>query len=197
MSAGGSGGGARRPRTGRGRSGRFGGTPAAPEDPASPSGARAQAIRMLARRDHAKRELLGRLTERGYAAEAAAAAVEVLEDERLVNDERYVEAAVTSRMARGQGPRRITLELTRLGVGPELIAQAVDARSSDWTRRAVELKKRRFGAAAPADQRERSRQVRFLLYRGYTLEHVRAALGRDALEAADVDLDAAEPLAED
>ena len=197
MSAGGPGGGTRRPRSGRGRSGRFGGTPAAPENPASPSSARAQAIRMLAHRDHGKHELVGRLTERGYAAETAAAAVEVLEDERLVNDERYVEAAIASRIARGQGPRRIALELKRLGVDVELITQAVDARSADWTRRAVELKQHRFGRAAPADQRERSRQVRFLLYRGYTLEHVRAALGRDAVEAEDVDLDAAGPLAED
>jgi len=194
MTAGGPGGGARRPGAGRGRPGGLRGrVPAAPDDPASLTGARAQAIRLLARRDYAKRELTGRLTERGFAAEAAAGAVELLEDERLVNDARYVEAAVASRIARGQGPRRIALALKRLGVDGSLVEQAVDARSPDWARRARELKERRFGRAAPADPHERARQVRFLLYRGYALEHVRAALGGQAVDLDAVDLDDPEP----
>ena len=69
----------------------------------------------------------------------------------------------------------------------------IDARSPDWTRRALELKQRRFGRAAPKNQRERSRQVRFLLYRGYTLEHVRAALGGRGADLEDVDLEEPEP----
>lgn len=183
-------GGARRPRTGRGRPGGLRGrTAAAPDDPGSLDGARAQAIRLLARRDYAKRELAGRLTERGFAAEIAAGAVEVLADERLVDDERYVEAAVASRIARGQGPRRIALELKRLGVDAQLVERAVDAGSPDWTRRALELRQRRFGRAAPAGPRERSRQIRYLLYQGYTLDHVRAALGGRAGELDDVDVE--------
>ena len=194
MAVRGPGGRARRPRVGRGLRGR---AAPAPNDPASLAGAREQAIRMLSRRDYAKRELAGRLAERGFAAEAAAGAVEVLEDERLVNDARYVESAVASRIARGQGPRRIALDLERLGVDQQLVAQAVDARSPEWTRRALELRERRFGRAAPKDQRERSRQVRFLLYRGYTPEHVRVALGRDARDLEDVDLEEPEAGARD
>jgi regulatory protein len=194
MTAGDPGGGARRPGTGRGRPGGLRRrVPASPDDPASLDGARAQAIRLLARRDYAKRELAGRLTERGFAAEAAAGAVAMLEDERLVNDGRYVEAAVASRIARGQGPRRIALELRRLGLDGPLVEQAVDAGAPDWARRALDLKERRFGRAAPADRHERARQARFLLYRGYTLEHVRAALGGRAADLDDVDLDDPEP----
>jgi regulatory protein len=147
---------------------------------------------MLARRDYPAKLLKSRLTESGYAPEAADAAVSTLEDERLVNDLRYVEAAVAGRTSRGQGPIRIALELRRQGVAAELVAAALDGRSPHWAERAAELRRRRFGAAAPADGRERSRQVRFLLQRGFSGEHVRHALGAGLEEDLEVDLQSAE-----
>lgn len=168
---------------GRGR------TQSAPADPASPAAARQKAIGLLARRDFGSKELQGRLAQAGYETVAAAAAVTDLEDERLVNDERYVESAVATRAARGQGPVRIAMDLKRLGLAKDLVERAVDARSPEWAERAAELRLRRFGAAPPGDPKERTRQVRFLLYRGFSSDHVRAALGRAAADLADEDLD--------
>jgi regulatory protein len=164
----------------------------APADPASPDAARQKAVGLRARRDFGSKELKGRLAEAGYETGAAEAAVTDLEDERLVNDERYVESAVAARIARGQGPVRIAMDLKRLGLAKDLVEQAVDARSPEWAERADELRRRRFGAAPPADPRERTRQVRFLLYRGFSSEHVRAALGRAAADLTDEDLDASD-----
>jgi regulatory protein len=147
---------------------------------------------MLARRDYPAKLLKSRLTDSGYAPEAAEAAVTTLEDERLVNDLRYVESAVAGRTARGQGPIRIALELRRQGVAVELVTAAVDSRSPYWAERAAELRRRRFGAAAPADARERARQVRFLLQRGFTGEHVRHALGAGLDADLELDLDEAD-----
>lgn len=157
-----------------------------------------KAIGLLARRDFASRELKGRLARAGYEEAAAAAAVTGLEDERLVDDARYAESAVASRIARGQGPVRIGLELRRQGVPADLVERMVDARSPEWAARAADLRRRRFGAAAPADAKERTRQARFLLYRGFTLDHVRGALGRSADDLpadglAEEDFDAAGP----
>jgi regulatory protein len=164
----------------------------APADPASPDAARQKAIGLLARRDFGARELKGRLAQAGYEAGAADAAVTDLEDERLVNDQRYVESAVATRVARGQGPVRIAMDLKRLGLAKDLVDEAVDARSPDWAERADELRRRRFGAGAPSDPKERTRQVRFLLYRGFSSDHVRAALGRAAADLTDEDLDVAD-----
>ena len=126
----------------------------------------------------------------GFETAAAEAAVTELEDERMVNDERYVEAAVASRTTRGQGPVRIALELRRMGVAAELVTRAVDARAPEWTERAQALRKRRFGVGAVAGGAERNRQARFLLYRGFTGDQVRTALGRAGTEL-DEDLDVA------
>jgi regulatory protein len=161
---------------------------APPQNPADPDAARQKAIGLLARRDFGSRELKGRLAQAGYESGAAEEAVADLQDERLVDDARYAEAAVASRIARGQGPVRIALELRRLGVPPDLVEAAVDAGSPEWATRADELRRRRFGRAAPTDPRERTRQVRFLLYRGFTSEHVRKSLGRAAADLTDEDL---------
>ena len=164
------------PRTGRRLGGR--GRSRAVEEPASAAAARSRAVGMLSRRDYPSRALKGRLSQAGFETAAAEEAVAGLEDERLVNDERYVESAVASRSSRGQGPVRIAQELRQSGVAAELIAAAVDARDPRWAETASALRRRRFGAAAPAGAKERNRQVRFLLYRGFTGDHVRTALGR-------------------
>ena len=153
-----------------------------PEDPSSVSAARSTAIGLLSRRDYPRGALKGRLTEAGFEAGAAEVAVSELEDERLVNDGRFVEAAIASRVGRGQGPLRIALELRQLGVAAALIAAAVDNHSADWTARAQAVRRRRFGPVVPTTVAERTRQARFLLYRGFTADQVRAALGRIAGE---------------
>jgi regulatory protein len=175
--------------SGRRRAGGFGRTRRQPADPDSVEAARARAIGLLSRRDFPRAALKGRLTEAGFAAGAAESAITGLEDERLVNDARYVEASVAGRIARGQGPLRIALELKRLGVDAELVVAALAARAHEWAGLAAELRRRRFGVGMPRTAREKTRQARFLLYRGFTGRQARSALGAerdtrfDALES--------------
>ena len=173
----------------RGR-GRFARPRSAPADPDSADAARARAIALLARRDHPRRALKRRLADSGFAETAAESAVAALEDERLVDDARYVEATVASRRGRGHGPLRIALELRREGVSADLVAAAVDPRAPHWAEAAAEQRRRRFGALPPAGAAERARQARFLLARGFSGDQVRAALGASA--DADLELDGAE-----
>jgi regulatory protein len=188
----GPGGGGRAGGKGRGRGRGLGHGRKPLADPASAEAARGRAIGLLSRRDYPRRALKERLADSGFADEAAESAVAALEDERLVNDARYVEATVAGRTARGQGPIRIALELRRQGVSAALVAAAVDARAPEWTERARDLRRRRFGADPPKDARERARQIRFLLQRGFSGDHIRWALGArggDELELDDTSHD--------
>ena len=160
------------------RSGRrFGGRGRTPREPDSVPAARARAVGLLARRDYPRALLEARLTGAGFDAAATAAALDGLERERLLNDARYVEAAVASRSARGLGPLRIALELRRQGVALALVDAAVDARAPEWAARADAVRRRQFGAAQPTSAAERARVARFLLYRGFSGRQVSAALG--------------------
>jgi regulatory protein len=138
--------------------------------------ARAAAVTLLARRDFASGELLARLTQRGFEAAPAAEAVARLAGEGIVNDARYAENYVTYHAGRGQGPIRVAADLRARGVAPELIEAAL-ADGPDWRALARAARERRFGKRAPGSWRERARQGRFLQYRGFSSDHIRAATG--------------------
>ena len=148
-------------------------------DPDDESGARLAALRLLNRRDYCAAELAARLVERGVDESAAARVVQALGRERMVDDARYAEHYVAWHAGRGQGPIRIAHELKELGVAPALVDEAVQATSSDWRARCARVRRRRFGDEAPAEWKERARQARFLQYRGFSADQVRAALGHD------------------
>jgi regulatory protein len=147
--------------------------------PDDASGARLAALRLLNRRDYCAAELVARLVERGVAGPTAAGVVQALDRERLVDDARYAEHFVAWHAGRGQGPIRIAHELAELGVAPALVEAAVQANSPDWRARCAKVRRRRFGDEPPAEWKERGRQARFLQYRGFSADQVRAALGHD------------------
>ena len=139
----------------------------------------AAAVRLLARREHSRVELQRKLAERGIPAELVDAVLDSLATRRLQSDERYAESLLASRIGRGQGPARIRRELAERGVEPARIDAALEAAAADWSRLARETRRRRFGSELPGEWNERVRQSRFLEYRGFTSEQIRAALGGD------------------
>jgi regulatory protein len=88
---------------------------------------------------------------------------------------------VAYRARRGQGPVRIRNELRRAGVAAETVesALAADADAPDFVALAREARRRKFGADLPKDWKERSKQARFLQYRGFSTDHIRAVLEGD------------------
>jgi regulatory protein len=62
-------------------------------------------------------------------------------------------------------------------VDPEIVDQALDATEVDWVQTAREARRRKFGVSLPGDYHERAKQARFLQYRGFSSEQIRAALG--------------------
>ncbi len=131
----------------------------------------------LARREYASRELHTKLLRKGCAEPLAAHLVERLRAEGLVSDDRYVESLIRARRGRGYGPLRILRELEQKGVAKEIIARWLDVNDRAWRQDAVRVRRRKFGAALPADDVARARQKRFLQYRGFTPDQIRRALG--------------------
>jgi len=105
-------------------------------------------------------------------------AVAELASEGVVNDERYAHNYVAYHAARGQGPVRIAAELKGMGLAAPLIDVAL-ASAPDWRMLARQARSARFGPAPPADWPDKARQARFLQYRGFSADHIRAATGAD------------------
>ncbi|MDH4106483.1 MAG: recombination regulator RecX, partial [Gammaproteobacteria bacterium] len=104
-------------------------------------------------------------------------AVANIVQEGFLREERFAEQFVTQRAGRGHGPLRVRLGLREKGVEAGTIDQAMGATETDWIQTAREARRRKFGPEPPADLRERAKQARFLQYRGFSSDQIRAALG--------------------
>ena len=155
------------------------GDPAKAEAKARDAGAaRMSAVALLARRDFASGELRQKLESQGYDDAVVAAVVADLMSERTLDDGRYAGNYVAYHSERGQGPLRIAADLRALGVASDLIEAAL-AGGPDWRELARGVRVRKFGAELPGDWTEKTRQARFLQYRGFSSDHIRAATGAD------------------
>lgn len=138
---------------------------------------RTAALALLAGRDFACLELTRRLERRGYPPGVVATVVAGLVAERLLSESRFLEQFIRQHAGRGHGPVRIRMDLRERGVADEEIDEALAAAAEDWAAIARDARRRRFGVSPPGDYRERARQARFLQYRGFSPDQVRAAMG--------------------
>ena len=96
-----------------------------------------------------------------------------LVDDSLLSDQRFGEAFVRWRSGKGQGPVRIRVQWSVATFSNDNVLSACDV---DWFTLAEEVAIKRFGETPAPDQKEKARRMRFLQYRGFSGEHVRAVL---------------------
>jgi len=150
---------------------------------ADEEGALRAGLRMLERRAHSRRELARKLTHRGHADAAVAAAIGRLERLRLLDDARFAEQYVVARAARGRGPARLRRDLEGLGVPTPVIDRAMGQLGADpaldpWQRTLAQAARR---ATAMADLPRATRVRRlgaFLARRGFADDRAREAVDR-------------------
>lgn len=150
--------------------------------PASP---KVLAVRMLARREYSRAELMQRLLRKGIARDDVERALDELSASGYLSDARYANAVVAQRSGRF-GKRAIAYALREKGIAaPEANAAMAPLSATDELADATALWQQRFGTA-PANQKEKARQVRFLQSRGYGFSVVLRVL-RTAGAPADED----------
>ena len=143
---------------------------------ACPKEARKKAMDYLARREHGWVELRNKMVKVGFSEDVVSAALDRLREEGLQNDRRFVENFIQSRINQGKGPIRIHADLGQRGLEPGLVDQVLDEVEEDWFTLAREVRERKFGLPLPTDFKEKSRQMRFLQYRGFAQAHIQSAV---------------------
>jgi regulatory protein len=138
------------------------------------------AVELLARREHSRSELTRKLGARGFPDDVTAAVLDDLEQSGKLADARFTDTFVRSRVAKGQGPKRIRAGLAQRGIGDAAADEVLRGAEVDWLETIRAVRRKRFGADLPRDYAERARQARFLQYRGFSSDQIRAALELDA-----------------
>jgi regulatory protein len=148
------------------------------------SNAHAMAQRLLARREHSRLELRRKLLRKGFDEIETQAAIDRLVQQRLLSEERFVEALINARVSKGYGPVRIRKELEEKGIAPDSFGELLDPASVTWVREMRRVRQKRFGARLPASDAERAKQAKFLQYRGFTFDQIRDAFACDDVETS-------------
>lgn len=130
---------------------------------------RNSALGSLTRREHSRAELASKLQKRFDSLGLITETLDWLESLHYLDDVRFAEAFVRAGILKGRGPQRIRGELQQKGLDAELITQALETADVNWNEVAREVWQRKF-SAPPKDPKSRAKQMRFLVYRGFSLD---------------------------
>lgn len=143
-----------------------------------PLSLKARALKYLSMREHSRLELGRKLSRYAEEGDDVDALLDFLEKNNWLSQERFAESLVNRRAGR-YGNARVLSELQQHGVKGDAFDELKSGLKDTEAKRAREVWRRKFGTV-PQDAEERSRQMRFLLQRGFSQSAVRAALqGRD------------------
>ena len=96
--------------------------------------------------------------------------LEQLVDDNLLNETRFTECFIRSRINKGSGPVKIRHELVKRGISNELTNDYLESSYEFWETHIETARSKRFGKHFPKDYKEQSRQSRFLYQRGFSGE---------------------------
>jgi regulatory protein len=139
--------------------------------PAFEPSLKGRALRLLGQREHSRLELERKLAGHEGEPGQLAQALDELQARGFISEVRVVESLIHRRAGK-LGAARVQHELARKGLSGEAVAQAMAQLRETELERARDIWRRKFGEPA-ADPREKARQIRFLVSRGFDAEVVR------------------------
>lgn len=140
-------------------------------------------LRLASVRERSTAQLRERLERDGFEADAIEAALDRAERNRVVDDARYAEFYVRSKLACGKGVAGISRELEGLGIDPECVEpfqeHCLEGQDAE-EERALELLRRR----PPRSKNKRDGAFRKLMQQGYSTSVASSVARRWAEEQA-------------
>ena len=145
----------------------------------------ARGIDALSRREYSRKELQDKLVrdlEPNQTLSDVEAVLDELEDKKYLSNERYARSRVRMRSSR-YGNRRLSYELSMQGVDAETVRAAMLDAGDEFERAwSVWQKKFRF---PPEDFKQRGRQTRFLVARGFGFDMIERVFDRARQQACE------------
>lgn len=140
--------------------------------------AKSVAVRLLARREHSAFEIRDKLLKREFAEEEVMRAIAELKQGGWLSDERFAEAYIRMRQVKGFGPVRIAMELNERGVDERIVERYLHANNADWQQILQQQYQKKYRNKPVADYNDKAKRIRFLQYRGFTLDAIYQVIGR-------------------
>jgi len=136
------------------------------------SSAKQVAVRLLARREHSAEEIRQKLIKHEFGLDEIASALLELKQGDWQSDERYAEAYIRARRLKGFGPVRIASELRERGVDEFIVDRYLSAEDDIWRQTLEQEYQKKYHGRAFNDYQEKAKRMRFLQYRGFSLDQI-------------------------
>ena len=134
-------------------------------------------LQYLIRREHSQKELLQKVSAKGFSRSDIDLVITELVEQGLQSDTRFAESYARSRVHRGFGPLRIKAELQQRGAGDCYFDMAVEDIAGSWQELLEQVYEKKYGADTSAiDIKEQLKRSRFLQQRGFSTEMIRELL---------------------
>ncbi|MDH5423882.1 MAG: recombination regulator RecX [Gammaproteobacteria bacterium] len=132
----------------------------------------ANALRLLAMREHSEFQLWKKLEQREFDEIEISDAIEQLKSENYLSDLRFAESYLRSRKLKLYGPVKIRLELEDRGVASSIISQVMSPQdefeeSEDWFAIMKKAYGRKYGDSKAEGYFEKTKRCRYLQNRGF------------------------------
>ena len=131
-------------------------------------------LRLLARREHSRRELLNKLALRGFGRDEVEPVIEAIAASNWQNDQRYAECLVRQRLEKGHGPLRIRYELRQAGIDEVDLDRLAEEYAGGWQSLLRDVYRNKYGEQPVLTQAEWLKRSRFLQQRGFSAEMAKA-----------------------
>lgn len=131
-------------------------------------------MRLLARREHAERELRSKLVTRGFDVSEIDECLLQLKNRGWQSDHRYANAVINSRSQRGQGPRKIAMVLNQHHVSTEGLSTS----DIDWIKNAVDVLAKYCRNKDVSDFNTRMKAMRHVVQKGFSPEQAQLAMAK-------------------
>jgi len=125
-------------------------------------------LRLLARREHSQKELLDKLTLRGFSRDDTQAVIDELAQHGWQSDLRYAESYARFRIQKGYGPIRISYELRQNGIAAFDLDAIVQEEAVSWIVLLEQVYSKKYSDERVLDRNEWAKRSRFLLHRGFS-----------------------------
>ena len=138
--------------------------------------AKATAVRLLSRRDHSILELRRKLNQREFPEEEIEQALEDLIKRDYLSDQRFSESYIHMRKQKGFGPLRIAAELNQRGVDERDYLAFLQSENDSWLDSLERTYQTKYRGSTIKDFQDKAKRIRFLQYRGFTLDKIHQLL---------------------
>ena len=138
---------------------------------------RKKAMDYLSRREHSRYELYKKISAHNFDRDLINQELDLLIEDGLLSDERFVEAFIYFRKKKGKGPLKISSELRDRGADESLINKYIEEiENSEWLESAEQVVEKKLGNAKQLDYDNQLKMMKFLNNRGFTIDQVKITI---------------------